>query len=69
MSFYLVAGIVVLYLTYRDFVREETDTIFLFDFWAWFEVSRSSFPLLYWAALIAQLICGIGLLICALKFL
>lgn len=67
--FYFFLAAVLLYITYRDLCHAESDTIFLLDWWIWFDVSRDSYPLLYWACIGAQLIAVIGLLVFGFKSL
>lgn len=65
--FYFVLAAVLLLITYRDYHHDETDTMFLFDWWLWFDVSRADTPLLFWACIGAQLIAAFGLIICGFK--
>ena len=63
MNFFVVLGIVLLLVTFWEFRRGESDTIFLLDWWLWFDVSQSKTPLLYWLAIAAQAIAGIVLIV------
>jgi len=62
LNFLIIAGIVLLVLTYWDYQKDETDTIFILEWWIWFDVSRESLPLLYWAILLIQFCAGIVLI-------
>ncbi len=63
MGYVLIfAGLVILYLTYLDYCKSETDTIFILDWWLWFDVHRNSFPLLFWIIIIIQTVFAIGLI-------
>lgn len=55
-------GIALLVITFWDYQKDKTNTVFLFDRWLKFDVSRSSSPLLYWLILIAQTIGGVFLI-------
>ena len=68
MMYFIFAG-VLLFITYRDYVNDETDTIFLLDWWLWFDVSRYETPLIYWACIGAQLIAVFVFIICGFKSL
>ena len=63
MNFFVVLGIVLLLVTFWEFRRGESDTIFLLDWWLWFDVSQAKTPVLYWMALAAQAIAGIVLIV------
>lgn len=63
MNIYFILAAIILALTYWDYKKEESDTIFLLDWWVWFDVSRENSPLLYWACIGAQLVAAIGLII------
>ncbi|MEO0509990.1 MAG: hypothetical protein AAF065_09040 [Verrucomicrobiota bacterium] len=64
MGWILIAlGIVLLALTAKEFFDGESDSIYLLDWdWIWFDLSRHEHPLLYNAALTAQVVAGIGLI-------
>lgn len=66
---YFSLAAVLLFITYRDYVNDETDTIFLIDWWLWFDVTRHDTPLLYWACIGAQLVAVFGLIICGFQSL
>ncbi len=67
MNFLTLLGVVLLAITYWDYRKEETDTVFILDWWAWFDVSRASFPLLYWLIILAQIVGGITLIFYGFK--
>jgi len=67
MNIYFVLAGLILALTYWDYQKDESDTIFLLDWWVWFDVSRAKYPALYWACIAAQLFAAIGLLICGFR--
>ena len=67
MNFYFIMAAILLGITYWDYRRDETDTIFLLDWWAWFDISRGSWPVLYWLCLTAQIIGAITLIVCGLR--
>ena len=67
MNFSTFLGVVLLGITYWEYSKDETDTAFIFEWWAWFDVSRSSTPLLYWLIIIAQIIGGVFLIFCGIK--
>lgn len=67
MNFLTLMGVALLGITYWDYRKEETDTIFILDWWVWFDVSRASFPLLYWLIIVAQIVGGFGLVFWGLK--
>ena len=52
-------GILILAATVWDLSRDETDTVFVLDIFPWFDISRKSFPVIYWIIIITQ--AGIGL--------
>ncbi|GEM_PF-3183486 len=64
MGWILIAlGVLLLALTAKEFFDGETDTLYLLDWdWIWFDLYRHKHPILFNAALIAQLIAGIGLI-------
>ena len=64
MGFILIAlGIGLLVWTYYEYQNGESDTIYLLDWdWVWFDVNRVDHPLLFKAALIAQVIAGLGMI-------
>ena len=63
MNFLVLLGIALLLLTYWEYRRDETDTVLIFEWWAWFDVSRASFPLFYWTILTVQAVAGVVLII------
>jgi hypothetical protein len=67
MYIYFILAAVLLVITYWDYRRAETDTVFLLEWWAWFDVSRSSWPTLYWLCISVQLIGVVVLLICGFR--
>lgn len=67
MNIYFILCALLLAFTYWDLRKSETDTIFLIDSWVWFDVSKTSWPSLYWACIAAQIIGAISLFICGLK--
>ncbi len=67
MNFYFILAAVLLGLTYWDYRKDETDTIFLLDWWVSFDVSRSSWPSLYWACISTQLVGVVVLIVCGFK--
>jgi hypothetical protein len=67
MNIYFILAAILLFFTYRDYQDEESDTIFLIDSWAWFDVSKSSWPTLYWLCMGAQVIGIISLIICGFR--
>ncbi len=62
--FYFFLAAVLLAITYRDYSNHETDTIFLLDWWLWFDVSREGTPMLFWACIGAQLVAVLGFIVC-----
>jgi hypothetical protein len=62
-----VLGIALLVITFWDYQKDKTNTVFLFEWWAWFDVSRSSSPSLYWMILAAQTIGGVFLIFSGIK--
>ena len=69
MNIYFILAVIILVLTYWDYQKDETDTIFLLDWWIWFDVSRGNHPMLYWACIAAQIFAAIGLIICGFRAL
>lgn len=52
--FWLVGGTFVLIGTIRDIQRHRTNTVSIFPWWAWFNVTRENNPPLYWTCIAAQ---------------
>ena len=69
MNIFFILAAILLALTYWDYRKDESDTIFLLDWWIWFDVSRGNSPILYWFCLASQLMAAIGLLICGFRTL
>ena len=67
MNMYFILAAIILALTYWDYQKDEADTIFLLDWWIWFDVSRENHPTLYWACIAAQIFAAIGLIICGFR--
>lgn len=63
---YIIFGILLLLLTFYEYIREEADSLLLFDFFLdWFlpfDFSRTNSPLCYWMILISQAIIGLFLI-------
>ncbi len=62
---FIAIGLFILFLTYLDYQKDETDLAYLFlwlvDWWLWFDldVNKKSFPTLFWIIIISQIIFGI----------
>lgn len=69
MNMYFILAAIILAFTYWDYQKEESDTIFLLDWWIWFDVSRENNPAIYWACIAAQIFAAIGLIICGFRTL
>lgn len=54
VAFWLIGGTLVLLATLRDIKRHKTDTVSIFPWWAWFNVTQESSPVLYWTCIVAQ---------------
>jgi hypothetical protein len=67
MNIYFILAGILLALTYWDYKKDETDTIFLLDWWIWFDISRENAPVIYWACMAAQIFTAIGLIICGFR--
>ncbi|MBI1249070.1 hypothetical protein GC197_14660 [bacterium] len=65
MIIWLVGAAFMLFVTVRDILRHRTDTVGIFPWWAWFNVSREKRPFLYWACISGQLLIVAGCLVFA----
>ncbi len=54
VAFWLVGGAFILVATLRDIQRQRTDTVSIFPWWAWFDVSKEKSPILFWTCISAQ---------------
>jgi hypothetical protein len=63
MHIEMVLGIALLLYTLWQVRQGETDTIFLFDWWLWFDISREKNPIIFWCCIFAQTSAGVGLVI------
>ncbi|MFK8013628.1 MAG: hypothetical protein AB8B80_16435 [Marinicellaceae bacterium] len=54
-------------ITYWDYQKDETNTIFLLDWWIWFDVTRENHLVLFWACKAAQIFAAIGCIICGFR--
>jgi hypothetical protein len=62
MNSFIFWGIALLVVTVWEYQREKTNTLFLFKWWLRWDISRHSFPLLYWFILLAQTVGGVFLI-------
>ena len=58
--FWLAGAAFMLAITYRDIKRHTSDTVTIFPWFAWFDVSRERRPFLYWTCISAQVLLAIG---------
>ncbi len=68
MDFLILFGVILLAITYWDSQREETDTVLLLEWWAWFDVSKEEHPTLFKTIIYIQTIIGIGMIVVGLLF-
>lgn len=54
VAFWLAAAAFMLFVTAKDITRHTTDTVGIFPWWAWFDVSREKRPFLYWTCIAVQ---------------
>ena len=63
--YFLFLGAFILYISYKELAGKETDTdtLEVFDIYAWFSFTRDDNPLIYWILILIQITVGLGLII------
>ncbi len=62
---FIIGGLLILFLTYLDYRKDETDLAYLFlwlvDWWLWFDldINKKSFPILFWLIILSEFTLGI----------